>query len=100
MYEIMDPIWILEIKTSDLVQGGSCSHLERQSKKAWTGKRREKKMENLQRKKLEYIVTRSRTISCKSIRHRSGSERAAILFSHYIQARVSLLCIYIFVNSP
>jgi len=38
----MDPIWILEIKTSDSVRGGSCSHLERQSKKAWTGREEEK----------------------------------------------------------
>jgi len=68
----MDPIWILEIKTSDLVRGRvALIWRGSQRKHGQAGKRREKKMENLQRKKLEYIVTRSRTMSCKSIRHRS-----------------------------
>lgn len=60
MYEIMDPIWILEIKMSEIRR--SCSHLEKQSK-VWAAKGGKKEMENLrQRKKRGYVIIRNRIL--------------------------------------
>lgn len=88
--KIIDPIWILEIKTSDSVWR-SCSHPERQSRKVQTGGR--KKMENLRREKETGIYRNKKSNTTlvanvfESIRH---DENAAILFSHYIQALSSI----------
>lgn len=53
-YEIMEPIWILEIKTSDSVRE-SCSHLERQSEKVRTERGRGK-----ERKRRKWKICKER----------------------------------------